>query len=150
MDYINTIREQLTYNVIVRQLRENKLWTPKLKREIKWQTNGNIEKVISENISFQICSTLKPILNSNLPMSSTIALCNICIDIVIRRLPFGLWAIDIDFDSCFTTFLVKNINNLLSILVCLYMCDMFLNKKIRSEKELDNVINKKKYTINIF
>ena len=148
MNYINTIREKLTYNVIVRQLKESKLWTPKLKREIKWQTNGNIEKVISENISFQICSTLKPILNSN--MSSTIALCNIHIDIVIRRLPFGLWAIDIDFDSGFTKFIVKNINRLLSILTCLYMCDMFLNKEIRSEKELDNVINKKKCTINIF
>lgn len=150
MDYINTIREQLTYNVIVRQLKESKLWTPKLKREIKWQTSENIQKVISENISFQICSTLKPILNSKSLMSNTIVLRNIHIDIVIMRLPFGLWAIEMYFYKDYTKFIVKNINRLLSILTCLYMCDMFLNKEIRSEKELDNVINKKKCTINIF
>lgn len=150
MNYINTIREKLTYNVIVRQLKESKLWTPKLKQEIKWQTSENIQKVISENISFQICSTLKPILNSKSLMSNTIVLRNIHIDIVIMRLPFGLWAVEMYFYNDYTKFIVKNINRLLSILTCLYMCDMFLNKEIRSEKELDNVINKKKCTINIF
>ena len=138
-----TIKNKLTYNLILRQLKEAKLLEPTLIYEFKYKINENIPNTIQDIITYNICKILIGCFNNKLG----------CVDVNffremvsmrVHQLPFGFYLINLNQKK----FYIKNINNLISILVCICVCDIF--HPHATLNDIVKIVKEKKFVINIF